>query len=68
MEVLERYLSDCEAKRRRMRDRPSNEVLSELRRLLTRFNHARPREGVPSDEPAPRESGSSSSSPSAPSA
>jgi hypothetical protein len=35
MNALERYLLDCENKRRRSRDRPSNEVLSDLRRLLT---------------------------------
>ena len=34
MNALERYLLDCENKRRRSRDRPSNEVLSDLRRLL----------------------------------
>jgi len=34
MKALERYLHDCESKRRRSRDRPSNEVLSDLRRLL----------------------------------
>jgi hypothetical protein len=36
MQVLERYLTDCEGKRRRMRDRPSNVVLLELRALLRR--------------------------------
>jgi hypothetical protein len=36
MQVLERYLTDCEGKRRRMRDRPSNAVLLELRALLHR--------------------------------
>ena len=34
MNALERYLFDCENKRRRSRDRPSNEVLGLLRRLL----------------------------------
>jgi hypothetical protein len=36
MSALERYLLDCESKRRRARDRPSNEVLIDLRRLLAR--------------------------------
>jgi acyl-CoA-binding protein len=36
MHMLERYLTDCEGKRRRMRDRPSNAVLLELRALLRR--------------------------------
>jgi len=34
MESLKQYLEDCEGKRRRMRDRPSNAVLAELRELL----------------------------------
>jgi hypothetical protein len=34
MNVLERYLTDCENKRRRMRARPSDAVLTELRSLL----------------------------------
>ena len=40
MMKLENYLIDCENKRRRSRDRPSNEVLSELRRLLTQLEDA----------------------------
>jgi hypothetical protein len=35
MSALERYLLDCESKRRRARDRPSNQVLIDLRLLLT---------------------------------
>ena len=38
MESLKRYLTDCESKRRRMRDRPSDAVLSDLRRLLEAFD------------------------------
>jgi hypothetical protein len=34
MERLKKYLLDCENKRRRMRNRPSNEVLEQLRKLL----------------------------------
>ena len=34
MHALEQYLVDCESKRRRLRDRPSNQVLEELRVLL----------------------------------
>lgn len=41
MQALERYLTDCESKRRRMRDRPSNAVLAELRRLLDAYEEAR---------------------------
>lgn len=37
MERLKQYLEDCENKRRRMRNRPSNEVLEELRALLDHF-------------------------------
>jgi len=56
MEVLERYLSDCEAKRRRMRDRPSNQVLEELRSLLSRFKRSRtPEESPPHSESDPAE-------------
>lgn len=40
--ALERYLADCESKRRRRRDRPSDEVLGELRQLLTRLGYAPP--------------------------
>lgn len=43
MERLERYLDDCEGKRRRMRDRPSDAVLAELRELLEEVgDRARP--------------------------
>lgn len=34
MQALKDYLIDCENKRRRMRDRPSNAVLVELRALI----------------------------------
>ena len=34
MKALKTYLIDCENKRRRMRDRPSNAVLAELRTLI----------------------------------
>lgn len=37
MERLKQYLVDCENKRRRMRNRPSNEVLEQLRELLEHF-------------------------------
>mgnify|MGYP006969354776 CR=1 FL=1 len=37
VEALEQYLADCENKRRRARDRPSNQVLEELRALLSRY-------------------------------
>lgn len=37
MERLKEYLEDCENKRRRMRNRPSNEVLEQLRELLEHF-------------------------------
>ena len=40
METLERYLNDCETKRRRMRDRPSDAVVTELRWLLDRARGA----------------------------
>lgn len=38
MERLKQYLVDCENKRRRMRNRPSNEVLEQLRELLEHFD------------------------------
>ena len=41
MEALERYLTDCENKRRRMRDRPSDAVLAELRDLFDMVEAAR---------------------------
>jgi hypothetical protein len=41
-EALMHYLSDCENKRRRMRDRPSDAVLAELRTLLDRIEDDRP--------------------------
>jgi hypothetical protein len=41
MKALERYLLDCENKRRRSRDRPSNEVLTELRLVLAQVEDAR---------------------------
>ena len=37
MQSLRQYLRDCEKKRRRMRDRPSNAVLVELRELVDHF-------------------------------
>ena len=37
MERLKQYLKDCENKRRRMRDRPNNAVLEELRVLVEHF-------------------------------
>lgn len=37
MKALELYLIDCENKRRRMRDRPSDAVLEDLRTLLKRL-------------------------------
>ena len=40
MEALHQYLTDCEGKRRRMRNRPSDAVLTELRRLLDEFRSA----------------------------
>ena len=40
MDNLRRYLYDCESKRRRARDRPSNMVLEELRLLVSRFEEA----------------------------
>lgn len=51
MDALERYLIDCENKRRRMRDRPSDAVLAELRTLLQRFESVRVRRAS-SDEGA----------------
>lgn len=38
LSALERYLTDCESKRRRRRDRPSDAVLTELRSLLDYFD------------------------------
>ena len=40
MDALHRYLTDCENKRRRMRARPSDAVLSDLRRLLDELQDA----------------------------
>lgn len=37
MDALERYLSDCENKRRRMRDRPSDMVVQQMRWLVSYF-------------------------------
>lgn len=34
MQALKDYLIDCENKRRRMRNRPSNAVLAQLRALI----------------------------------
>ena len=45
MDTLERYLIDCENKRRRMRDRPSDAVLAELRTLFDRFESLASRRG-----------------------
>ena len=42
MTPLELYLDDCESKRRRTRDRPSDAVLAELRLLLKQLKDARP--------------------------
>ena len=42
MQSLKRYLVDCENKRRRARDRPSNIVLEELRALLVAFETLTP--------------------------
>lgn len=60
MTALERYLVDCEGKRRRRRDRPSDEVLGEIRRLLAQLENARqgrrspqPSEAPDSDLPTP---------------
>jgi len=54
METLERYLNDCEGKRRRMRDRPSDVVLEELRSLLAAFKGVRrsEQESPPLEAPA----------------
>lgn len=43
MESLERYVADCEGKRRRTRDRPSDAVVTELRSLLDFFRAVRDR-------------------------
>lgn len=54
MDALEHYVKDCEAKRRRMRDRPSDLVVSQLRWLLDYLKTDRgspPRD--PSDEQDP---------------
>ncbi len=48
MSTLERYLADCEGKRRRMRDRPSDEVLGEIRRLLRQLEEAKAERRTPS--------------------
>ncbi len=36
MDTLKKYLEECEGKRRRMRARPSDAVLKEIRRLVER--------------------------------
>ncbi len=57
MQELERYLIDCENKRRRMRDRPSNAVLAALRALLERIEEAETADPTAaSSEPRLRES------------
>lgn len=49
MDVLERYVTDCENKRRRMRDRPSDAVVSELRMLLDSLKPDRDERGPSED-------------------
>lgn len=52
MNAVELYLDDCEGKRRRMRNRPSDAVLAELRLLLSQLKDARP----PGGQTSPLES------------
>jgi len=51
MDALEHYVNDCENKRRRMRDRPSDLVVSQLRWLLDylKKDRAPERSGRPHD-------------------
>jgi hypothetical protein len=50
MEALERYVADCETKRRRMRDRPSDTVINELRSLLDLVRTTEERRSAPGAE------------------
>ena len=54
IDTLEQYLTDCETKRRRARDRPSNQVLVELRALLKQY-HAVIGDPTGADDPAGEE-------------
>jgi hypothetical protein len=49
MDALESYLADCENKRRRMRDRPNDAVLTQLRFLLDYFKTDRTTERPPTE-------------------
>lgn len=55
MDALEHYVNDCENKRRRMRDRPSDLVVSQLRWLLDylKTDHAPARPEPPREHDSP---------------
>jgi hypothetical protein len=65
LDRLEQYLTDCENKRRRARDRPSNQVLEEIRTLLSRYRAAVAgrAEGPVPTEPEGPEAGTSDAEP-----